>query len=95
MASRRRNGAVNGNGNGHTNRRVGSTTQTPRASAVEMAASLAETAGQAEAVAASTEQLVSGVNEMAASIEQVAANTVSLAASVAGEELFGFAFGLS
>ena len=46
-----------------------------------MAASLDETAGQAEAIAASTEQLVSSVNEMAASIEQVTANTASLASS--------------
>ena len=52
------------------------------ASVNEMAASLTQTAGQAESVSVSAEQLGSSVNEMAASIEQVTANTASLAASV-------------
>ena len=47
-----------------------------------IAATLAETATQAEAIASSTEQIVAGTQEMAASLEGVAANNASVAGSI-------------
>ena len=45
----------------------------------QMAASLRETAGQAESVSAAAEELASSVTEVAASIEQVTGNATNLA----------------
>jgi len=47
----------------------------------QMAASLKETASQAESVGTSTEQLVSSVNELSVSLEQVSANMAGLASA--------------
>src|SRR5688572_29280091 len=45
----------------------------------KMAASLKETAGQAQSVATAAEQIVSSTNEIAASVEQVTANISQVA----------------
>ena len=47
----------------------------------KMAASLKETAGQAQSVATATDQIVSSINEVAASVEQVTANVAQVASA--------------